>query len=91
MAIESMKIRDNAETRAAVGTRMKFVVALEDGEDGYIVASCPALPGCHSQGRNRDEALVNIKEAIEGVVAVMIEDGEPIPFHTELHEIEVEV
>ncbi|MCH7472653.1 type II toxin-antitoxin system HicB family antitoxin [bacterium] len=43
---------------------MKFSVTLEEGEDGWIIASCPALTGCHSQGRTRDEALENIKEAI---------------------------
>ena len=36
---------------------MKFIVTLDDGEDGYIVASCPALPGCHSQGETREKAL----------------------------------
>ncbi len=32
-------------------------------EQGWIVAECPALPGCFSQGRNEEEALLNIKEA----------------------------
>jgi predicted RNase H-like HicB family nuclease len=39
-------------------------VTLEPAEDGWIVAECPALPGCVSQGRNEEEAMVNIKEAI---------------------------
>ena len=91
MVIEAAQIRSDAKPCVKSATRMKFVVALEDGEDGFIVASCPALPGCYSQGRSREEALVNIKEAVEGVVAVMLEDGEPVPFHTELHEIEVAV
>jgi predicted RNase H-like HicB family nuclease len=42
-----------------------FHVTLEDGEDGWAVASVPALKGCHSQGRTRDEALENIREAID--------------------------
>ena len=50
---------------------MKFLVTLEEDEDGFIVASCPALPGCHSQGRDREEALTNIREAIEGVIESM--------------------
>ena len=41
---------------------MKFLVTLEIGEDGYLVAECPALPGCLSQGRTREEALANIQE-----------------------------
>ena len=50
---------------------MKFIVTLDDGEDGYIVANCPALPGCHSQGETREKALANIKEAIEGFIESM--------------------
>lgn len=43
---------------------MTFHVVLEQAEDGWIVAECPALPGCVSQGRDEDEAITNIKEAI---------------------------
>jgi predicted RNase H-like HicB family nuclease len=41
-------------------------VILTPGEDGYWVAEVPSLPGCISQGKTREEALINIKEAIEG-------------------------
>lgn len=41
-----------------------FHVTLEQAEDGWIVAECPALPGCVSQGRDEKEALENIREAI---------------------------
>jgi predicted RNase H-like HicB family nuclease len=40
-------------------------VILLPGEDGWLVAECPVLPGCISQGRTREEALANIREAIE--------------------------
>ncbi len=43
---------------------MIFHVTLEQAEDGWIVAECPALPGCISQGKDEQEALQNIKEAI---------------------------
>lgn len=43
---------------------MMFHITLERAEDGWIVAECPALPGCVSQGRDEKEALENIKEAI---------------------------
>ncbi len=43
---------------------MIFHVTLENAEDGWIVAECPALPGCVSQGKDQKEALENIKEAI---------------------------
>jgi predicted RNase H-like HicB family nuclease len=45
---------------------MKFHVTLEHAEDGWVVAECPALPGCVSQGRDEKEALENICEAITG-------------------------
>lgn len=43
---------------------MIFHVTMEPAEDGWIVAECPALPGCVSQGRDEEEAMTNIKEAI---------------------------
>jgi predicted RNase H-like HicB family nuclease len=43
---------------------MLFHVTLEQAEDDWIVAECPALTGCVSQGRDEQEALENIKEAI---------------------------
>ena len=43
---------------------MIFHVVLEPAEDGWIVAQCPALLGCVSQGKDEEEALENIKEAI---------------------------
>jgi len=44
---------------------MKLKIVLENGIDGHIVAYCPALKGCVTQGRTEEEALENIKEAIE--------------------------
>jgi predicted RNase H-like HicB family nuclease len=55
--------------------QLKFLVTLTPGEDGYIVAECPALPGCMSQGRTREEALDNIREAIEGSLLARREIG----------------
>ncbi len=43
---------------------MVFHVKLDEGEDGWFVVECPALPGCVSQGKDEQEALANIKEAI---------------------------
>lgn len=54
-------------------------VILYPGEDGYWVVECPSLPGCVTQGRTRDEALVNAREAIDGYVAALREDDLPIP------------
>ena len=44
---------------------MLFHVLVEKDEDGWMVAECPALPGCVSQGKDEQEAMQNIKEAIE--------------------------
>jgi len=43
----------------------EFLVVLRPGEDGWLVAECPTITGCISQGKTREEALANIREAIE--------------------------
>jgi antitoxin HicB len=58
---------------------MKFRVTIEPDEDGVFVAECPALPGCVSQGKTRDEAMANIRDAIQGYLASLKQHGEPIP------------
>ncbi len=57
-------------------------VILSQDEDGYFVVQVPSLPGCISQGKTREEALENIKEAIELHLEVLEERGEPIPEDT---------
>jgi len=52
-------------------------VILYPGEDGYVVAEVPSLPGCISQGKTREEALTNIREAIALHIEVLQERGEP--------------
>ncbi|MBI5521011.1 MAG: type II toxin-antitoxin system HicB family antitoxin [Desulfarculus sp.] len=54
-------------------------VLIYPGEDGYWVAECPSLPGCLSQGRTREEALVNVKEAIQVYLEDLETEGRPIP------------
>ncbi len=54
-------------------------VIIYPGEDGYYVAECPSLPGCISQGKTKEEAIANIKEAIEGYVLTLQDDNLPIP------------
>ena len=48
---------------------MKFRVVIEQDEDGKFIASCPTLPGCVSDGNTHDEAVTNMKDAIEGYLA----------------------
>ena len=54
-------------------------VVIYPGEDGFWVAECPSLPGCISQGETRQEAIVNIREAIDLYLEVLEEDGLPVP------------
>ena len=54
-------------------------VILYPGEDGYWVVECPSLPGCISQGKTKEEAVQNIREAIEGYVLALQDDGLPVP------------
>ncbi|MCL0081407.1 type II toxin-antitoxin system HicB family antitoxin [Peptococcaceae bacterium] len=54
-------------------------VIIYPGEDSYWVAECPTLPGCISQGITKEEAIQNIREAIEVYVATLEEDNQPIP------------
>ncbi|PIU45875.1 MAG: hypothetical protein COS95_01545 [Ignavibacteriales bacterium CG07_land_8_20_14_0_80_59_12] len=54
-------------------------VIIYPGEDKYWVAECPSLPGCVSQGRTKEEAIANIREAIQGYVATLEEDRLPVP------------
>ncbi|MCJ7811812.1 type II toxin-antitoxin system HicB family antitoxin [bacterium] len=49
------------------------------GEDDYWIAECPSLPGCISQGETKEEAIKNIKEAIEGYILALKDNGLPIP------------
>lgn len=50
-------------------------VVIHPGEDGYWIAECPSLPGCITQGKTREEALGNAKEAIQGYIAALEDDA----------------
>jgi predicted RNase H-like HicB family nuclease len=58
---------------------MKVNVVIEKDEAGYYVVEVPALPGCLSQGKTYEEAITNIKEAIEGWLEVMESKQSPDP------------
>lgn len=68
---------------------MKYRVLIEQDEDGYFVAEVPSLPGCVSQGDTREDALMNVREAIAGYIESLKEHEEPIPpsIHEEIVEI----
>mgnify|MGYP001589030143 CR=1 FL=1 len=58
---------------------MKYAVILEKGQESGYVAQVPALRGCVSQGKTKEEALANVKEAIEVYIEALLEDGLPVP------------
>ena len=66
---------------------MKFIVSLDRDEDGVWVVECPSIPGCVSQGKTKEQALENIKEAIELCLQVRAEQG--IPLTVETRQLEV--
>jgi antitoxin HicB len=58
---------------------MKFRVIIEPDEDGVFVAECPNLPGCISQGKTREAAVQNIKDAIAGYLDSLKKHNEAVP------------
>ena len=70
---------------------LKYTVVLEQGRESGFVAVCPALPGCVSQGKTRTSVLKNIREAMEGYIEALLEDGLPVPREQGLQMVEVRV
>ncbi len=68
---------------------MKLIITLERDETGMIVAECPAIPGCVSQGRTEDEAIVNVREVIAVCIEARAANGMPVT--VAVREIEVTV
>jgi len=58
---------------------MRYSVVLRQDEEGNWLASVPTLPGCHTWGKNRQEALTNAREAIEGCVESLRATGDTVP------------
>ncbi|MBI4649417.1 MAG: type II toxin-antitoxin system HicB family antitoxin [Bacteroidia bacterium] len=54
-------------------------VIIYRGEDSYWITECPSLPGCISQGKTKEEALSNIREAIAVYIEALKEDSIPVP------------
>ncbi len=68
---------------------MKLIITLERDETGMFVVECPAIPGCISQGKTKEEATENIREAIQVCLESHTEAG--LPLTIEVQEIEVPV
>ncbi|MFW6163042.1 MAG: type II toxin-antitoxin system HicB family antitoxin [Planctomycetota bacterium] len=68
---------------------MKLIVTLERDETGMVVAQCPSIPGCVSQGKTEEEAVANVREAIQACLEARAANGMPLTVAT--REIEVAV
>jgi predicted RNase H-like HicB family nuclease len=68
---------------------MDLPVILNAGQDGYIVAECPVIPGCISQGRTRREALRNVREAIELCLESRAKEGWELASHYDVARVKI--
>lgn len=68
---------------------MKLLVTIERDETGMVIAECPSIPGCVSQGATEAEALINIEEAIAGCLEARKANNMPLTIS--VHEVEVAV
>ena len=58
---------------------MKYRIIIQQDEGGVFIAKCPSLPGCISQGKTREEVLINIKDAMSGYLHSLKKHNEPLP------------
>lgn len=63
---------------------MEFTVLIRRAEEGGFWAEVPALPGCYSQGETVEETMENIREAIEGHVEALRQEGQGVPLEEDL-------
>lgn len=70
---------------------MKYTVIIEQGRESGYVVYVPALKGCVSQGETKEDALKNIREAMEAYVEALLEDGLPVPTEVGRDTVELEV
>lgn len=62
---------------------LKYTAVFEPAEEGGYVVTVPALPGCITEGDTFEEAVEMVKDAIEGYLSVLKDEGEEIPRETE--------
>jgi predicted RNase H-like HicB family nuclease len=71
--------------------KVKLPVVMRPGEDGWFVVECPLIPGCISQGKSHEEALANIREAIELCLEGRESEGWTLPSDYESLNVDVGV
>ena len=82
MRVTVQQSRSTTEAR-----EMRMTVTIDRDEDGVWIAECPSIPGCVSQGDTNEEALANIREAIELCLEVRAESGMPLTIETQQLEV----
>ncbi len=70
---------------------MRFRIFIKQDEDGIFTSEVPELPGCISQGKTREDAVANIKDAISGYLVSLKKHDEPIPFSIDEDTVEIHV
>jgi len=78
-------------TRATMSSMTRKVTVVIERDENGCYAFCPALKGCHSQGRTVEEALANIREAIELFLETMPQGDHSAAFSQEIFTTAVEV
>ena len=68
---------------------MQFTITVDRDEDGVWITECPSIPGCVSQGPTKEEAVANIREAIQLCLEVRAERGQPLTVETQQLEVVV--
>ena len=71
--------------------KYRFTVVVERDEDGVYIASCPAIQGCYTQGDTYEEAIENLKDAIQLHIEARRQVGEEIPLEVAIDQVEVSV
>ena len=66
----SEELMSGCGTVSGVSESLRLTIVYEPGEDGWVVASIPQVPGAHSQGHTREEARSNVIDALRGILAL---------------------
>lgn len=68
---------------------LQVTIVFEDGEDGWIVASIPEVPGAHSQGRTREEARANVVDALRAILELRFGGHAELPAGVDSERLEL--
>jgi predicted RNase H-like HicB family nuclease len=72
-----------------VSESLYFTIVFEEGDESWIIASVPEVPGAHSQGRTRDEARANVIDALRGILELRFGGTPPLAEGADSERLEV--